>query len=266
MGVGAHPALPSFPPSFYLSCPVTCLRLHAHCLPSPRPLPHPHPHPDPNPVALTKQAGEAGGPKLAVLLVGDRPDSKKYVQHKIKACKDAGVDSVTVTVDPTGLPGTDLTSALIHKVRQLNDDPGVHGIIVQLPLPLDVDTKRVLAEIRHVCVCVCRCVCVWPSKALPHSYSPHGSWLCPPLHPLLTSTRKDVDGFGAEHMGALAGGVLKAGASSSKPLVPCTAAGILELLDQYDIPVRGKQVVIVGRSPIVGMPSQVGLPLGGCAN
>ena len=58
--------------------------------------------------------------------------------------------------------------------------------------------------------------------------------------------------------------MLKAGASSSKPLVPCTAAGILELLDQYDIPVRGKQVVIVGRSPIVGMPSQVGLPLGGC--
>jgi hypothetical protein len=66
-----------------------------------------------------------------------------------------------------------------------------------------------------------------------------------------------VDGFGAEHMGALAGGVLKAGSAGVKPLVPCTAAGILELLDHYDIPVRGKQVVIVGRSPIVGMPSQV---------
>jgi hypothetical protein len=110
---------------------------------------HPTSHVMPTPSCpVTLQAGEAVVPKLAVLLVGDRPDSKKYVQHKIKACRDAGVDSVTVTVDPKALPGTDLTSALIHRVRQLNDDPSVHGIIVQLPLPLEVDTKRVLAEIR----------------------------------------------------------------------------------------------------------------------
>ncbi len=63
-------------------------------------------------------------------------------------------------------------------------------------------------------------------------------------------------------MGALAGGVTKrSGSESSSPafkaLVPCTAAGILELLDHYNIPISGKQVVIVGRSPIVGMPAQV---------
>lgn len=65
-----------------------------------------------------------------------------------------------------------------------------------------------------------------------------------------------MDGFGAEHLGALAGGVPKSG-ESFKPLVPCTAAGIMELLDHYSIPIAGKQVVIVGRSPIVGMPSQL---------
>ncbi len=74
------------------------------------------------------------------------------------------------------------------------------------------------------------------------------------------STEKDVDGFGAEHMGVLAGGVTKLGAAGSPSagaLVPCTAAGILQLLDHYSIPISGKQVVIVGRSPIVGMPAQV---------
>ena len=92
-------------------------------------------------------------PKLAVLLVGDRPDSKKYVQHKMRACKSAGVESVTVMVDPKTCsdahsPAQSLTDVLIDRVRELNSDSTVHGIIVQLPLPMEVDTKRVLAEIR----------------------------------------------------------------------------------------------------------------------
>jgi methylenetetrahydrofolate dehydrogenase (NADP+)/methenyltetrahydrofolate cyclohydrolase len=67
-----------------------------------------------------------------------------------------------------------------------------------------------------------------------------------------------VDGFGVEHMGVLAGGVAKAsGDSAVVPFVPCTAAGILQLLDHYSLPISGKHVVIVGRSPIVGTPAQV---------
>ena len=77
------------------------------------------------------------------------------------------------------------------------------------------------------------------------------------------SPEKDVDGFGADHLGALAGGVSRAAiaagssAAMAKPFVPCTAAGIMELLNHYSIPVSGKQVVIIGRSAIVGMPAQL---------
>ena len=72
------------------------------------------------------------------------------------------------------------------------------------------------------------------------------------------SPLKDVDGFGADHLGVIAGGVSRFGSEGhAKPFVPCTAAGIMELLNHYSIPVSGKQVVIVGRSAIVGMPAQV---------
>ena len=122
-------------------------------------------------VAALKTGGH-DTPKLAVLLVGDRPDSHKYVQHKVKACDRVGIDSVLDVVEttPTVTPAT-LTDELVARVRALNTDDSVTGIIVQLPLPEGVDTKAVLAEI---------------------------------------STHKDVDGFGAEHLGALAGGVPKA--------------------------------------------------------
>ena len=114
-----------------------------------------------------------------------------------------------------------------------------------------------------VCASVCGCVCVRVGVCGRVCVRVCAKFACAPafLNVCLPacSPEKDVDGFGAEHLGVLAGGVPSRALSGpkAKPFVPCTAAGILELLNHYHIPLAGKQVVIVGRSPIVGMPAQV---------
>lgn len=156
---------------------------------------------------LKEKAGRlaaAGGrpPGLAAVLVGDNPASKVYVGSKVRACANLGFHSERVE-----RPASATTREVLEIVRGLNNNPAIDGILVQLPLPPQVDSMAVLGAVD-------------PSK--------------------------DVDGFHPVNVGNL---VL------DRPgFVPCTPAGIMELLRRHDIPLRGKRAVVVGRSAIVGKP------------
>jgi len=143
-------------------------------------------------------------PGLATVLVGDNPASKVYVGAKQKACKEAGIESygfnLTATASQAEVEGL---------VRELNADPRVNGILVQLPLPSPLDEERVLGSI---------------------------------------SIEKDVDGFSPINIGRLA-------QKGRDPLfVPCTPAGCIYMLDKLNVPLKGANAVVLGRSNIVGMP------------
>lgn len=138
--------------------------------------------------------------KLVCVVVGYDPASEVYVRNKAKACAEAGIECV---VRKFGDYST--TAHILAAVKSLAEDPTVHGILVQLPLPAHIDTRQVLATI-------------------------------PP--------EKDVDGFTAHNMGAIALG--------ESVLCPCTPSGIMELLWPFGL--AGKHCVIVGRSNIVGKP------------
>lgn len=141
-------------------------------------------------------------PVLAAVLVGEDPASQVYVRNKERACKRVGIGSQLHT-----MPAESTTEDLLSKVRQLNEDPAVSGILVQLPLPAGIDAQLVLDSI----------------------------------HP-----NKDVDAFHPHNVGLI---------SQGRPqFLPCTPHGILQLLTRYDIELTGKNVVIVGRSDIVGKP------------
>lgn len=141
-------------------------------------------------------------PELAVLLVGNDPASKIYVNNKKKACEKIGIHSTEYILDEN-TPQKNI----LQLIKQLNTDPKVHGILVQLPLPKHVDTRTVLQAINPT---------------------------------------KDVDAFHDIN----AGKIIKGSAN----LTPCTPAGIIRLLKEYDIPISGKVCTIVGRSNIVGKP------------
>ncbi|HZQ69433.1 MAG TPA: bifunctional methylenetetrahydrofolate dehydrogenase/methenyltetrahydrofolate cyclohydrolase FolD [Terriglobales bacterium] len=142
-------------------------------------------------------------PGLAVVLVGNNPASEIYVRGKVKACEEVGIYSEKHTP-----PDTVSTEELLELVHDLNRRDEIDGILVQLPLPSQVDSKKVL-------------IAVDPAK--------------------------DVDGFHPMNVGFL---------STQRPgLVPCTPAGIMEILKRSNIPVAGKDAVVVGRSDIVGKPS-----------
>jgi len=141
-------------------------------------------------------------PGLAVVLVGTDPGSQIYVRNKVKTCADLGIYSESITP-----PDTITTEELLAIIDSLNHRPEVDGVLVQLPLPPRVDTRRVL---------------------------------------LAVAPEKDVDGFHPCNVGNLV-----AGRPGPRP---CTPAGIMELLKQYEIQVAGKRAVVVGRSDIVGKP------------
>jgi len=144
-------------------------------------------------------------PGLAVVMVGSRKDSATYVRNKKKAA--AEVNFHTVDVD---LEESTTQEELLKELDKLNDDPKVHGILIQLPLPKHIDESFVLKQIK---------------------------------------VEKDADGFSAMNIGNLC---LKGG---DPPLaVPCTPAGIIELLQRSDVELSGKTAVVIGRSNIVGMP------------
>jgi methylenetetrahydrofolate dehydrogenase (NADP+)/methenyltetrahydrofolate cyclohydrolase len=141
-------------------------------------------------------------PGLGVLLVGDDPASAVYVRSKTRACEELGLFHET-----RRLASSATTDEVLAEVAAFNERADVHGILVQLPLPPQVDQERVLD---------------------------------------LLDPRKDVDGFHAENVGRLV---------QKRPrFVPCTPAGIMELLRRSGIPLSGRRAVVVGRSDIVGKP------------
>ncbi len=141
-------------------------------------------------------------PGLAVVLVGHNPASEIYVRSKVKACEELGILSEKHTP-----PETVTTDEMLALVDHLNRRDDIDGILVQLPLPAQVDSKKVL---------------------------------------LAVSPEKDVDGFHPMNVGYL---------STQRPgLVPCTPAGVIEILKRSNIPIAGAEAVVVGRSDIVGKP------------
>ncbi len=142
-------------------------------------------------------------PGLAVILVGHNPASEIYVRGKVKSCEEVGIYSEKLTP-----PDTISTSDLLELVLELNRRDEIDGILVQLPLPPQVDSKKILMAV---------------------------------------DPAKDVDGFHPVNVGFL---------STQRPgLVPCTPAGIMEILRRSNIPVAGQGAVVVGRSDIVGKPT-----------
>jgi methylenetetrahydrofolate dehydrogenase (NADP+)/methenyltetrahydrofolate cyclohydrolase len=142
-------------------------------------------------------------PGLAVVLVGHNPASEIYVRGKVKACEEVGIYSEKLT------PADSVTTAeMLAIIEDLNRRDDIDGILVQLPLPVQVDSKKVLMAVNPA---------------------------------------KDVDGFHPMNVGFL---------STQRPgLVPCTPAGVLEILKRSNIPIAGTEAVVVGRSDIVGKPA-----------
>ena len=155
-------------------------------------------------VAAEVQTLAAAGirPGLAVILVGQNPASEVYVRGKVKSSHEVGLYSEQLS------PAESIsTEELLALVDSLNQRDEIDGILVQLPLPGHIDSKKVL---------------------------------------LAVDPAKDVDGFHPMNVGYL---------STQRPgLVPCTPAGVMEILRRSNIPVAGQEAVVVGRSDIVGKP------------
>ena len=141
-------------------------------------------------------------PGLAAVLVGDNDASERYVRNKRRDCEKVGITSWLHK-----LPADTTQTQLLDLAHQLNTDPAVHGILVQLPLPKQIDEATIIKAVAPI---------------------------------------KDIDGFGPENLGLLAAGYPR--------YLPCTPAGVQQLLLRNRIDPDGKHVVIVGRSNIVGKP------------
>lgn len=141
-------------------------------------------------------------PGLAVVIVGDDPASRVYVNNKKKACEFVGFKS-----EEYALPSETTQQELLNLVETLNNKDDINGILVQLPLPKHLDDKAVIAAI---------------------------------------NPKKDVDAFHAVNVGKIMLG--------EYDFLPCTPAGVMEMLHSYNIEVSGKNCVVIGRSNIVGKP------------
>jgi methylenetetrahydrofolate dehydrogenase (NADP+) / methenyltetrahydrofolate cyclohydrolase len=151
---------------------------------------------------VKKMAADGIRPGLTVVLVGHDPASEIYVRGKVKSSEELGIVSEKLTP-----PGNVSTQKLLELIADLNRRDEVDGILVQLPLPPQVDAKKVLRAV---------------------------------------DPAKDVDGFHPVNVGLL---------SMHQPgLVPCTPAGVMEILKRSNISVAGREAVVVGRSDIVGKP------------
>ncbi len=140
---------------------------------------------------------------LAVVLVGDNPASTTYVAQKRKAAESVGINFFEIK-----FPESVTTEELLAKITELNADQNIHGILVQLPLPEQVDKAAVLPAI---------------------------------------SPAKDVDGFHPLNHG-------RNFVNLASAVPPATPAGIIRLLDEYKLELKGKEIVVVGHSNIVGKP------------
>ena len=152
---------------------------------------------------LAEEIKEKGiKPGLAVIIVGNDPASRVYVNNKKKACEVCGIYS-----EEHALPESTTEEELLSLIDSLNKRSDIHGILVQLPLPKGIDSEKVLLAIDH---------------------------------------RKDVDAFHPVNVGKIMIG--------DYDFLPCTPAGVMELIHLTGIEVSGKECVVVGRSNIVGKP------------
>ena len=149
-------------------------------------------------------------PHLAVVLVGDDPASATYVRNKGRACEKFGIQNSSIH-----LPAETSEEALLEQIRLLNEDEGVDGILVQLPLPAHIDELKALYAIAR---------------------------------------EKDVDGFHPENVAALWRRRTEP-ETNPQYCVPCTPRGIIRLLKAANVQIEGKRAVVVGRSNIVGLPT-----------
>ena len=143
-------------------------------------------------------------PKLAAILVGEDPASELYIRIKRKTCAEIGIDSILINLNE------EVTNAeLFSKISELNKDTTVHGIILQLPLPV--------------------------------KFKPFTLQFIEKIDPL-----KDVDGLHPINKGKLF--------DYNEEIVPATPKGIITLLEKYNVELKGKHVVIINRSNLVGKP------------
>jgi methylenetetrahydrofolate dehydrogenase (NADP+)/methenyltetrahydrofolate cyclohydrolase len=143
-------------------------------------------------------------PKLAAILVGDDPASELYIRIKRKTCAEIGIDSILINLN-----GEATNAELFTKISELNKDTTVHGIILQLPLPV--------------------------------KFKPFTIEFIDKIDPL-----KDVDGLHPINKGKLF--------DYNEEIVPATPKGIITLLESYNVELKGKHVVIINRSNLVGKP------------
>lgn len=141
-------------------------------------------------------------PGLAVIIVGDDPASRIYVNSKKKACEEIGIYS-----EEYALPADTSEQELLSLIERLNTEAKISGILVQLPLPKHINEENVINAI---------------------------------------SPKKDVDAFHPVNVGKIMTGAYD--------FVPCTPAGVMELIKESGIDIAGKECVVVGRSNIVGKP------------
>lgn len=144
-------------------------------------------------------------PHLAAIIVGNDGASLTYVNTKVKACKQVGFESTLIR-----LSSTISELELLNKIEELNNNKDIDGFIVQLPLPPQIDTQKVL---------------------------------------LAVDPDKDADGFHPTNFGKMS--------LDMTSFIPATPFGILELLERYEIPTKGKHTVVIGRSYIVGRPMSI---------
>ena len=142
-------------------------------------------------------------PGLCVIMVGSNPESLIYVNMKLKKCQEMNINTYFFNFNED-----DSEEIIINKINEMNIDINVHGILVQLPLPIHLNTNSILNTV---------------------------------------SKDKDVDGFNSYNAGLLF--------QNKKPLfTPCTPKGCIELLDYYNIPIKGIDITIIGCSNLVGLP------------
>ena len=151
-------------------------------------------------VLLLKESGII--PTLATILVGEDPASQTYVKMKQQTCKRVGMESVAIN-----LPKETSTEELLSKIDELNNDKSIHGILLQHPVPNQINERECFERI---------------------------------------SIEKDVDGVTCLGFGRMSMDLSAYGS--------CTPAGIMRMLDFYDVEISGMNAVVVGRSPILGKP------------
>ena len=151
-------------------------------------------------VSVLKEKGII--PTLATILVGDDPASETYVRMKQETCKRVGMESLAIN-----LPKETSTEELLLKIDELNNDKNIHGILLQHPVPNQINERECFERI---------------------------------------SIEKDVDGVTCLGFGRMSMDLSAYGS--------CTPAGIMRILEFYDVDISGMNAVVVGRSPILGKP------------